>query len=943
MPGALTHSARPWCSGRVAQNAVTAGGHNLPAVPGSLVGRERDVAAVVDLLDTSRMVTLTGPTGVGKTRLAVEAAKRVTDRSADGVWLVELAGLRHAAGVAAETAAVLSVSEEGGPASPDTLSAALGNRRLLLVMDNCEHLAQACAALTDQLLRHCPGVSILATSQQALGTHGEQVWRVEPLGLPPPDVAGDPVELARYPAVALFVERATAQQAGFAMTADGAPAIAEIARRLDGMPLAIELAASYVAMLSPIEIAQRLEDRFRLLTRGTRTALPRHQTLRAALDWSHDLLALPERMLLRRLGVFAGGFTAQAVGRVCADGDLHGERIPGLLAALVARSLVVADAASARYHLLHTTRAYAGERLDEAGETTAFRDAHAMWCVDLAERAAPELAGGDQRTWLAHLDAERDNLHAALGYATDAGRAELGMRLAGALVLYWSMRGRFHEGLGWLEAVAAAGTAPPEPRATALWGAGTLASMVGDYSTATARAGESLALARQLGDTRLAARALGVLGAVAVSARDDPTTGIAQLEESVALAREADDSWCEVGSLVPLGLSYLLSGQPAAARRHFEQCLSVAERASNEASEGHRLHALIGLGRARLAQGDHREATRLLGEALTLSRTLGIPSATVMALRFLGEAAIVRGDYDTAERLLADCLDVGQSLGATVSAMTALLSLGRLALARGDASAARRVLSQARSLATEASLDVLSPGVLVGLGAAERLAGDLPAARLQLEEALATARGADDEAAVAAALHELGRVARDGGDVRRAKSLHHEALVLYGELEDPPGTATCLEALAGLAALDGRHKAAAELFGAAQAIRDTGGFARPPVDQAAYDADVARVRQALTPQALEAAWGKGFLLSAHEAAAAFPGPPDRPDSGWHSLTARQRDVVVLAAERLTNTEIAERLVVSRRTVQSHLSGAYAKLGVSGRRQLAEIVRRHTAS
>ncbi|MGI8876873.1 MAG: helix-turn-helix transcriptional regulator [Egibacteraceae bacterium] len=922
---------------------VTGVPHNLPAVPSSFLGRDRDVAGVADLLAEARLVTITGPAGMGKTRLAVETATRVAEGYPDGAWLVELAALREDAGVAAAVASTLSLAKEVGRPTPETLAAALRERKMLIVLDNCEHLVQACAQLAAALVTTCRGVSLLATSQEPLTTAGERVWDIEPLSLPPPDVTDDLEILGASEAVRLFCDRARAQKRTFSLPADTAAPVAEICRCLDGMPLAIELAAARVGVLPVEAIAHRLDDRFRLLTGGSRTVLPRHQTLRAALDWSHDLLPAPQRLLFRRLAVFVGGWSLPAATAVCSGEGVDEDAVLDLVADLRRRSLVADQAGpEPRYRLLDTARQYARERLDEAGEDAALHARHAHWYVALADRAEPELAAGDQRAWLARLEADRDNLHAALSHLLAGGQVESAARLSGALVLFWTMRGRYHEGMDWLERVIAAGGGTPRGRATVLWGGGLLARALGDYPAARSHATDSLALARTLGDACLTARALGLLGALGVSTRQQPTTAMAQLAESVTLAREAGDTWCEIGALVPLGLGHMLAGEHAAARTRFEECLAVAEQAGNEASEAHRLHALSGLGRAELAEGDHRAATALFEQALELARTLGIPSAAASALRFLGEAARLRGDYATAARLLTESLEGDQALGAAVSSASGLALLGRLALARDDAAEAGRLLRQALALAAAEGLPLEGPRMLADLGAAQRLTGDLHGARARLEEALSAARDARDEVAVARALQELGRLARTGEDYPRAASLHHEALALYDDAGDRLGVIGSLEALAGLAALAGRARDAARLFGAAQAMRDAGALPRPPVDQPEYDADVDRVRQALDADDVAALWAAGAALTPERAVAqASRGRGRRAkagDTGWGALSDRERDVALLAAEGLTNPEIAERLVLSSRTVQSHLAKVYAKLGVHSRREVAAQVR-----
>lgn len=401
--------------------------NNLPRELTSFVGREREVAEVKRLLGMTRLLTLTGSGGVGKTRLVLRVASDLVGAFPDGVWLVELAGLGDPTLVPQATASALGVREQPGRSLLDTLIDVMRPRTCLLVLDNCEHLVAACATLANGLLRTCPGLTLLATSREPLGIAGESVWRVPPLTLP--DGSGDdaladsPSTLARYEAIRLFEERARAALPAFSLTNQNAPAVVQICRRLDGIPLAIELAAARSRGLAPEQLSTRLNDRFRLLTGGSRTALARHQTLRALVDWSYELLSEPERVLLQRLSVFAGGWTLDAAEVVCAGDDLETGDVLELLLQLVDRSLVLAEDTDAgrtpgvRYRLLETLRQYGAEKLYEAGDEDVMRGRHLSWCLGLAEVAGPSLRSRGTTDQDRRLDVEHDNLRAALGWS----------------------------------------------------------------------------------------------------------------------------------------------------------------------------------------------------------------------------------------------------------------------------------------------------------------------------------------------------------------------------------------------------------------------------------------------------------------------------------------------------------------------------------------------
>jgi predicted ATPase/DNA-binding XRE family transcriptional regulator len=436
------------------EDAVSEELNNLPAQLSSFIGREQELAEVRSLLPTTRLLTLTGAGGVGKTRLALRVATDVDSEYRDGVWLVDLAPLADPLLVPKALALALDVQEQAGRPLIETLTDRLRRRRLLLVLDNCEHLVQASADLADALLRRCAGLRVLATSRQVLRVPGESVWRVPSLQVPEDPERTTRDEVARTEAARLFTERARALQPAFSLTDQNVRAVSQVCRQLDGIPLALELAAARMAVLSADQLAARLEDRFKLLTGGNSTGLPRHQTLYGTLDWSHELLSEPERILFRRLAVFAGGWTLEAAEVVCADRGFTGQRVLELLADLVGKSLVIVDTRpeGARYRMLETLRQYAFQKLCEADEETELCRRQRDWCIALVEEANPHLYRWEQVEWLDRLEREHDNLQAALAWSNaDAdGGVPLG-RLVKALGWFWYLRGHLNVGRPWLE------------------------------------------------------------------------------------------------------------------------------------------------------------------------------------------------------------------------------------------------------------------------------------------------------------------------------------------------------------------------------------------------------------------------------------------------------------------------------------------------------------
>ncbi|HUP21976.1 MAG TPA: BTAD domain-containing putative transcriptional regulator, partial [Thermoanaerobaculia bacterium] len=611
-------------------------GNNLPGALTSFVGREREIGDLVALLREAggpRLVTLTGTGGSGKTRLALEVLARVVDCYPDGMWLAELAGLAEVSLVPQSVASAVCALEAPRRPPVEVLVERLARRRALLLLDNCEHLAPACAELADTLLRRCLRLRIVATSRQALGIAGEALWPVPPLSLPPTSPAAstrpnggmpnDPSSLLRYDAVRLFVERARLSRPGFTLTTANASAVVEICRRVDALPLAIELATARLRVLSPTQILARLDDRFQLLTGGGSTTVPRHQTLRGVVDWSYGLLTPPERTLFDRLSIFAGGFTLQAVEQVCrepSEPSLKPPDVLDILDGLVEKSLVLVEErrAEARYRLLETLREYAKERLEQSPHATAVRRRHAEYFIALAVRAEPELSGPGQVSWLDRLDDEHDNLRATLGWCLDHEPAA-GLRLGHSLWQFWDRRGYFGEGRAWIERLLPRAPAATPERARALYVAGNLAVRQGERAAARQLYEECLALAGDVGERWYTARALESLGWMAHDGGDDQAAR-ALLARSRALFDEIGDPLAKSFSLAQQARLATIDRDYARARVLFEEALTLVRQLGDIREIAAMLCALANVLRI---VGEYLPAAALLEEALTLYREIG--------------------------------------------------------------------------------------------------------------------------------------------------------------------------------------------------------------------------------------------------------------------------------------------------------------------------------
>jgi predicted ATPase/DNA-binding SARP family transcriptional activator/Flp pilus assembly protein TadD len=635
--------------------------HNLPTILPSFVGRDAEVAEVTDLVGRSRLVTLTGPAGCGKTRLALRVAEGLLEVYPEGVWLVDCVPLGEPALLPHTVAAVLGVREEHGRRLEETLASALASRALLIVLDNCEHVAEACAGLVAFLLTRCPRIRVLATSRQPLLVPGEIVWRVPPLAAPPTCDRVTPEEAERYEAVRLFVERATAVQPAFRLTSRTAPLACEICRRLDGLPLAIELAAARVRVLTLHQIATRLHGLVRLLeTRGPAVS-PRHRSLEAALDWSYALLSEPEQRLLRRLGVFAGGWTLEAAEAVCAGEDLPAPEVLDRLAELVDKSFVLVDTqeGEARYRLLEVVRQYCCAKLDAAGETAAYRARHLRYYLQLVEEVQPRLWGSDQVTWLAWVEGHHDNIRAALAHALDHDPAT-GLRLAAGLWRFWKLRNHGSEGRRWLAHLLQAAPAPSVDRARALHGLGYLTSDSGDHGTARAQVEEAVALFQALGDLPGKARALTTLGIIA-GRQGDYASARRYHEESLSLYGELSQSLGAAYALNNLGLVRANEGDEAGAQAAFEESLAIFRREGDLRGVG---IALTNLGSVLHRRGELQAARAALEESLAVKSELGETRGLVVLLEEFASLAVAEGAPVRAARLYGAAAAHAERLGA---------------------------------------------------------------------------------------------------------------------------------------------------------------------------------------------------------------------------------------------------------------------------------------
>jgi predicted ATPase/DNA-binding CsgD family transcriptional regulator len=843
---------------------------SLPVPPTALIGRQQEMRAVCDLLahPEVRLLTITGTGGAGKTRLALEVARVLRSDFTDGSCFVPLAPISDPALVMPTIAQAFDLQEAGQQPMLGLLQAFLRDKQLLLVLDNFEQVLDAASQVAD-LLAACPRLKVLVTSRFVLHVRGEQEFAVPPLAVPDPKHLPDLARLSQYEAVALFIARAQAVKPDFQVTHANAPAVVEICARLDGLPLAIELAAARSKLLPPRALLARLEKPLVVLTSGSRDMPARQQTLRNTIAWSYQLLDAQEQRLFRQLSVFVGGCTLEAIEAVCMTLGGEAGSLLDVIASLIDKSLLQQteqEGGEPRLAMLETIREYGLECLAASGEVEATRHAHAAYYLQLAE-VAPYMFGAGEQTWIDRLEREHDNLRGAMNWLLEHRETresiEMSLRLAAALWWFWVIRGHRHEGWTFLEQALVGSESVTEPaRAKALWAAGNLAGWLGHFARAEALCQESLALAQQIGDAEGMRNAVFHLGFVA-DAKRDFAAARPLFERSVVLSREAGDK-------------FLLA------------------------------HALVFLAFEALSQGEYARARLLIEEGLAAFKELGHKTGIMFSLRGLACVTFFQGDLASAHTLGEECLTRQKEFGGKQAEAALLAFLGNVALHQGDILTARSLLEKSCVVLREVR---------------------------------------DEEHQLAWTLSLFGKVHAVQGDYTTARACYEESLQSLVHVQAPNSNmsfldlASVLEGLAAVVAAQGGLAWAVRLWSAAEALRETRSMPLPPLYRADYERAVAAARTQLGEKTFAALWSEGRSLTPEQALAtrgpatmSCPSAPSgkSPVTYPDRLTAREVEVLRLVAQGLSDAQIADKLVISPGTVNTHLKSIYGKTQVSSR-------------
>jgi len=784
--------------------------NNLPLQLTSFIGREKEMKQVKEALKLNRLVTLASAGGSGKTRLALQTAAEVIDDYEYGVWFVDLAALNDPALLTATIIVALGIKEQSKKTTEETLIDFLKEKEILILLDNCEQLVHACADLTERLLSSCSKLKIIATSREALNCKGEKTYRIPPLTMPDPNSNYTPEQLAQYESVRLFIERALMVNPEFRVNNENSHALAEICSRLDGIPLAIELAAARTNALPVVKIYERLDDRFSLLTGGKRTALPRQQTLRALIDWSYDLLSGEEKLLWCRLSVFSGGWTLEAAEEICSDDKINKSVILDLLSQLTEKSVIIYDESKERYRILESIKQYGIEKLSDGYEVYL---RHLNFFLELSEKAALQLRSEKARFWLDTIDADHSNFISAIDWSVSNEIADKGAIIAAALGNFWNTAGHYSTGIRLNENILQSTRAiDKSSKVKVLTWLCVFKYHQGDYEQVRRYSEECLAISKTISDKKGIAESLHNLGKVA-DIKGDYEQAKKYHEESLAFKNEIGDKNGMADSLQSLGNLSVDQGDYEKAQKYFEESFAIKKEMGDKKGMASNMNSL---GCLSSFQGDYEQAKKYHEESLAYNKDIGSKMGVAISMGNLGMIAFNQGEYEQAKKYYEESLAIRKELGNRKGMADYMHNLGGIVYTQGDYEQAKKYFEDSLAVRKEIGDRIGMADSLNNLGGVMYTQGDYEQAKNYFEESLATRKEIGDKRGMADSLNNLGSVARHSGDHEQAKKYHEESLAIKNEIGDKPGVANTLIYLALLFEQNKKYFNAVKLLYAAE-------------------------------------------------------------------------------------------------------------------------------
>ena len=784
--------------------------NNLPVQLTSFIGREKEMKHVKETLKLSRLVTLTSAGGSGKTRLALQTGAEVIDEYSHGVWFVDLAPLNDPALLTSTIIDALGIKEESKKSTEETLIDFIKEKEILILLDNCEQLIHACANLTERLLSSCPKLKIIATSREVMNCGGEKIYRIPPLAIPDRNSNNTPEQLAQYESVRLFIERALAVNPDFRINNENAQALAEICSRLDGIPLAIELAAARTKILSVVKIYERLDDRFSLLTGGKRTALPRQQTLKALIDWSYDLLSEEEKILWSRLSVFSGGWTLEAAEEICSDEMISKNLILDLLSQLTEKSVIIFDESNERYRILESLKQYGIEKLSD-GNRIFLR--HLDYFLELSEKAEPELRAENSKFWFDIIEADHSNFVSAIVRSLNNENAEKGGLVASAIGEFWSTTGQYSTGIRIVENILqSSGMLDKSVKSKVLSLIGSLKKDQGDYEQAKKYTEESLEIRKEIGDNYGIVVSVVNLGSISFH-QGDYDRAKKYFGESLTLNKELGDKRVMAASNANLGNISYYQGDYEQARSHYKECLTISKEIGDKKLIAISLNSL---GSITYVLEDSEQASEYYEDCLNISKEIGYISMITSSMNNLGFLANYHGDYELAKKYYFESMAISKEVGNKGGIATSMSFLGNTLCSLGDYVQAEKYYKECLSIYNATGDRKGIADSMNSLGDVMYTQGDNEQAKTYFEESLAVRKELGDRKGIADSMNNLGRLARHRGDYEQARKYYEGSLAFKKEIGDKQGVANTLIYIARLLELNKKHFDAARLLYAAE-------------------------------------------------------------------------------------------------------------------------------